>query len=220
MSMKGARLNLKHRYAQAALVTLLAFLSAACGASRPYKYYILDVPTPPPSAQAPAYPITLLVGRVSAPLLYRDTRLVYGSGEVQLGTYEYNRWAEMPAEMLQDALVSALRGTGQYRSVSKIASDIRGDYILRSHLFSLYGVDRPSMVARFSMEVDLFDPKSASVVWTNRYSHDEPIQGKTVADVVEAMDRNVQAGMSQFTSGLAQYFAAHPPEPPTTPGNK
>jgi ABC-type uncharacterized transport system auxiliary subunit len=213
-------LNLKHRAPEVALVIFLTGFLAACGASRPYKYYMLDVPAPAPAAQAPAYPITLLVGRVSTPLLYHDNRLVYGSGNVQLGTYEYNRWAEMPADMLQDNLVSALRAAGQYGSVAKTSSNARGDYILRSQLFSLYGVDRPSMVARFSMEVELFDSKSASVVWTNRYSHDEPIQGKSVSDVVEAMDRNVQAGMSQFTAGLAQYFVAHPPEPTPTPGNK
>jgi ABC-type uncharacterized transport system auxiliary subunit len=203
--------KLSRRVAEVGLVILLAGFSAACGASRPYKYYILDVPAPAPSSQAPLYPINLLVGRVSAPLLYRDSRLVYGSGQVQLGTYEYERWAEMPAEMLEDDLVAALRATGQYKSVAKVSSNARGDYILRSRLLSLYGVDRPDMVARFSMEVELFDPRSASVVWNNRYSHDEPVQGKSVANVVEAMDRNVQAAMSQFTAGLAQYFAAHPP---------
>jgi len=209
--------SLKYRAPQLAVVIALACLSAACGASRPYKYYILDVPASAPSAQAPQFPITLLIGRVSVPLLYRDTRLVYGSGEVQLGTYEYNRWAEMPAEMLQDNLVAAFRNTGQYRSVAKIGSSAHGDYILRGQLFSLYGVDRPTMVARFSMEIILFDSKSASIVWNNRYSHDEPIQGKSVANIVEAMDRNVQAAMSQFCTALAQYFAAHPPQPDAAP---
>lgn len=202
--------------AQIALVTLLACFSAACGASRPYKYYILDVPASAPSPQAPQFPITLLVGRVTVPLLYRDTRLVYGSGPVQLGTYDYDRWAEMPAEMLRDNLVAALRNSGQYRSVARISSRAQGDYILRSQLFSLCGVDRPSLVARLSMEVNLFDPRADSVVWHDRYAHDEPVQGKLVANIVEAMDRNVQAAMSQFAAGLAQYFAAHPPPTPST----
>ena len=203
---------LKQRIRQIGLVILLAGFSAACGASRPYKYYVLDVSPPAPAAQATPYPVNLIVGRVTAPELYRDSRIVYGSGNVQLGAYEYHRWAELPPEMLQQLLVSSLRATGQYRSVTPIGSTARGDYILRGQLYSLYGVDRPSMVARFSMEIDLFDPKSGETVWSDKYSHDEPVQGKTVADVVEAMDRDVLAGMNQFTTNLGQYFAAHPPQ--------
>jgi ABC-type uncharacterized transport system auxiliary subunit len=205
---------LKQRISQVALVILAAGLSAACGASRPYKYYILDVNPPAPASQPAQYPVNLVVGRVSAPELYRDSRIVYGSGDVQLGAYEYQRWAEMPAEMLQQTLVTSLRATGQYRSVTRIGSSARGDYILRGQLYSLYGVDRPAMVARFSMEVDLFDVKSGDTVWSDRYSHDEPVEGKTVANVVEAMDRDVRAGMNQFAANLGQYFAAHPPQTP------
>ncbi|HTW25088.1 MAG TPA: ABC-type transport auxiliary lipoprotein family protein [Candidatus Baltobacteraceae bacterium] len=204
----------KQRIWQVALVMLLAGFSAACGAARPYQYYVLDVNPPAPAApQAqPEYPVKLIVGRVSTPELYRDSRIVYGTGDVQLGAYEYHRWAELPPEMLQQALISSLRATGQYRSVSAISSTNRGDYILRSQLFSLEGVDKPSLVARFSMEVDLFNTKSGETVWSDRYSHDEPVDGKTVANVVEAMDRDVRAGMTQFTTNLGQYFAAHPPQ--------
>ena len=206
---------MKQRIWQIALVILVAGFSAACGATRPYKYYLLDVNPPAAApAQATSYPVKLIVGRVSAPELYRDSRIVYGSGDVQLGAYEYHRWAELPPEMLQQALVSTLRASGQYRSVTAIGSTARGDYILRSQLYSLYGVDRPSMVARFSMEVDLFDTKTGETIWSDTYSHDEPVEGKTVANVVEAMDRDVHAGMNQFATNLGQYFAAHPPQNP------
>jgi ABC-type uncharacterized transport system auxiliary subunit len=205
---------LKQRIWQVTLVILVAGLSAACGASRPYKYYVIDVNPPAPASQPAQYPLNLIVGRVSVPELYRDSRIVYGSGDVQLGAYEYHRWAEMPSEMLQQALVSSLRATGQYRSVTRIGSASRGDYILRSQLYSLYGVDTPTMVARFSMEVDLFDAKTGDTVWSDRYSHDEPVEGKTVANVVEAMSRDVRTGVNQFATNLGQYFAAHPPQTP------
>lgn len=204
---------LKHRIAQIALVALLVGISAGCGASRPYKYYQLDVSAPAP-AQASPYPITILVGRVATPQLYRDSRIVYGSGPVQLGTYEYNRWSEMPSDMIQQALISALRGTGQYRSVTAVGSASRGDFLLRSQLYSLYEVDQPQVVGRFSMQVELFDSKSGATVWSDTYSHDEPVEGKSVGDVVEAINRNVRAGMQQLTTHLGQYFAAHPPQPP------
>jgi ABC-type uncharacterized transport system auxiliary subunit len=205
---------LKHRIEQIALVALLAGISAGCGASRPYKYYELDV-TVPAAAQAAPYPITILVGRVGTPNLYRDNRIVYGSGPVQLATDEYNRWAQMPADMIQQALISALRGTGQYRSVTPVGSSARGDYVVRSQLYSLYEVDKPQLAGRFSIQIELFDSKNGTTVWSDTYSHDEPVEGKSVADVVEALNRNVRAGMQQLAGHLGQYFANHPPQQAT-----
>ncbi|HXW56119.1 MAG TPA: ABC-type transport auxiliary lipoprotein family protein [Candidatus Cybelea sp.] len=180
-------------------------------------YYVLDSGAPQ-VAKGPAtsaqFPVTLVVGRIVTTHLYRDDRLVYGSGPVELGTYEYQRWAEPPAEMIEDILVASLRATGQYRSVSRIASALRPDYILRGRLIGLYEVDKPKMAARFSLDLELFDPKSATTVWSDSYSNDEPVDGKKVANVVEALDKNVRAGMQQLTANLAQYFTSHSPQTP------
>lgn len=196
------------RILQIAAVCFLAGLAAACGASRPTKYYALDAPAAPAPATPAQIPARLLVARVTASHLYRDDRLVYGSGPVQLGTYEYERWSEPPVDMLQDMLISSLRASGQYRSVSRVGSASRGDYVVRGHLDALDEIDKPSLAARFSFQIELFDPGAGAVVWSSSYTHDEPVQGKHVSDVVEALDRNVQAGLQQLTTGLAQYLAS------------
>ena len=192
-----------------ALLVIIGFL-AACGAPRPIKYYVIDIPPVPASTTAPL-PVTLLVGRITADHLYRDDRLVYGSGPVQLGTYEYDRWAESPADLVQNLVISTLRRSGQFASVSRVGSNVRGDYYVRGHLINMYGVDQPALVARFTLELELYDPQARATVWTQTYTHDEPVQGKKVPDIVEAMDRNVSAGMQQLSAGLGQYLASHPP---------
>jgi|SRR5215471_9043158 len=205
------------RRMEVAAVVVLAALSARCSAGRPYHYYWLDAApaaAPGPSAPGTPWQVKLLVGRVFTPHLYRDDRLVYGNGDVEMGVYEYERWAEMPADMVQDALVSSLRATGQYRSVTRTGSSARGDYVLRPRLFAFYGVDRPNLVARFSMQLELFEQKAGTTVWQDTYTHDEPVQGKGVENLVEAMNRNLKAGVQQFTTGLGQYFTAHPPAEP------
>ena len=116
--------------------------------------------------------------------------------------------------MVQDALISSLRSTGQYRSVSAIGSNLRGEYILRGHLYALDEVDKPEIAARFSIELDLFDTKAGATLWTNSYSHDAPVTGKNVPDVVQALDQNVRAGLSQLAASLSEYFASHPPQSP------
>ena len=78
---------------------------------------------------------------------------------MQLGTYEYERWAEPPAEMMQDMVIKTLRASGSYRSVSRIGSNLRGEYIVRGQLFALDEVQSPGLAARFSFQLELFDPE-------------------------------------------------------------
>jgi ABC-type uncharacterized transport system auxiliary subunit len=198
------------------LVLVIVASMAACGAPRPVKYYVIDLPPAPVATASAQFPITLLVSRLAASHLYHDDRLVYGSGPVQLGTYDYDRWAEAPADMVQDLLISTLRGTGQYATVARVASSVRGDYVLRGHLIQMYGVDQPALVARFSLALELYDPQGRAIVWSQTYTHDEPVDAKTVPAIVEAMDRNVKTGMQQLSAGLAQYFTAHPPQAQST----
>lgn len=207
---------LTRRIQQAALVILLAGVAAGCGASRPVKYYVLDIGPEPANSPSAQVPVTLLVSHITASHLYRDDRLVYGSGAVELGTYEYERWAEPPAELMQDMVISSLRASGNYRSVSRISSNLRGDYIVRGHLYALDEVESQGLAARFSFQLELFDPKTGATLWSSAYTHDEPVSGKKVSDVVEALDRDVRAGLNQLTGQLGQYFASHPPQ--TTAG--
>jgi len=198
---------------QVLLIVLAAGITAACGASRPVKYYVLDTgPAAAPESSPARFPIKLLVGRVAASHLYRDDRMVYGSGPVQLGTYEYHRWAEPPADMMQDMLIRSLQSSGTYRSVSGLRTGSRGDYIVRGHLYALDEVESPGLSARFSFQIELLDPATNATLWTDSYTHDEPVTGKKVSDVVEALDRNVNTGLAQLTSHLSEYFAAHAQE--------
>jgi ABC-type uncharacterized transport system auxiliary subunit len=200
------------RRMQLSALLILAMLVAGCGAARPVKYYVLDMNPAPASTASAQIPVTLLVGRLVASQLYHDDRLVYGSGPVQLGTYEYDRWAEPAADMVQNMLVTILRRQGQFRAVSKVTSNVRGEYVVRGHLFAMYGEDQPELVARFTLQLELYDPSTRTMVWSQIYTHDEPVQGKTVPDIVIAMDKNVTAGLLQLSAGIEQYFANHPPQ--------
>jgi ABC-type uncharacterized transport system auxiliary subunit len=198
------------RIREVLLVLLFAGISAGCGASRPMKYYTLDASPEPAQAALAQFPVALLIARVTSTHLYRDDRLVYSVSALQLGTYEYQRWAEPPVDMIQESLIASLRSTKQFRSVSAVASNLRGDYLVRSRLDAFDEIDKPQLAGRFSMQIELYDPKTASTVWSDSYSHDEPVSGKKVPDVVAALDRNVKIGLNHLASDMSQYFASHP----------
>jgi ABC-type uncharacterized transport system auxiliary subunit len=198
------------------MVALVSFLVLGCGAARPAKYYELTLPAE--YAADPGtnvYPVTILMGPITSSHLYREDHLVYSSNGENMGIYEYHRWAEPPTEMIQDVLLRALRSSGRYRSIYAQRSSMRGDYLLRGHLYEFKEVTAPSLSARFALELELRDTKTGDTVWNHLYNHDEPVSGKTVSAVVAALNRNVQRATSEFTASLAQYFSAHPPAPPS-----
>src|SRR5580658_6420250 len=200
------------------MLALTVGLAAGCGAARPSKYYQLTIPGDlAPAANPNPIPITLLIGRLTGPALYREDEIVYSSGGEGMGTYEYHRWAEPPTEMIAEIMLRQLRASGHYRGVYTLRSDIHGDFLLHGRLYDFKEVSGSSEVARVTMELELRNVKTATTVWTHFYSHDEPTAGKNVDAIVAALDKNVQQGIAECLASFDEYFAAHPPSPPAAP---
>jgi len=191
------------------IAALTAALLAGCGAARPSKYYQLTVPggDPAPAAERSPYPVTLLLGPLRASHLYREDHIVFSSSGQNMGTYQYQQWAEPPTEMLVDVLLRELRASGRYRAVDALRSNSHGDYILYGRLYDFKEISSTPLMARITIDLELREVKSGSTVWTHYYSHDEPVSGKDVSAVVAALDRNAQRGMGEVKSSLEQYFS-------------
>lgn len=193
-------------------VASVALFLGACGAARPSKYYQLTIPGDAPAGRAadpaPAQ-VTLLVGNLFASDLYREDRIVYSMAGEQMGTYEYERWAEPPTEMIQEVLLRELRSSGRYRAVFMHKSDTDGDFLVRGRLYDFKEVSGNGMSARLTVEFEMRDLKNGATVWTHYYQHDEPVNGKNVPAVVAALDRNVQRAVKEALESLDQYFATH-----------
>lgn len=191
-------------------LALIVLAIAGCGGARPMQYYQLTVPTEKPHAEANASGVSLALGPLVASHLYREDRIVYSTGSQRMGTYEFQRWTEPPAEMIEEVLLRELRASGRYRDVSLLRSSSRADFILHGRLYDFKEVAGEPLQARVTAEFDLKDAKSGATVWSHYYKHDEPVSGKDVAAMVAALDRNVQRGLEEITTSLDQYFSSVP----------
>ena len=195
-----------------------AALSAGCGAARPVSYYELTVPhekeTDPP---VKAFPVSLLIGPIRASHLYREDRIVYGTSTERMGTYEYERWAEAPSQMIEEVLLRELRGSGHFTAVHALQSNLSGDYLLHGRLFDFKEQTGPPLMARFAIGLELRDIKTGATVWQHYYAHDEPVAQKNLSSVVSALDQNVQRGVAEVQASLDEYFSSHTPTPDATP---
>ena len=190
-------------------VAVMASALCSCGAARSSKYYELTIPSlanSPPAAQL--YTITLLIAPITASHLYRGDRVVYATGS-EMGTYEYQRWAEPPTEMMEAMLLRELRASGRYRGVHAQTSSASGDYLIRGHLYDFKEVSGSTLLARVTVELELRELRTGTTVWAHFYTHDEPVARKDISEVISALDRNVQQGVNEFAASLDQYFGAH-----------
>lgn len=191
---------------------LAASVSGGCGAARPSKYYQLTVPAdaPPPPGADP-YHVTLMLAPITSSRLYREDHIVYTDSGQDMGVYQYQRWAEPPTEMIRDVLLRELRASNRFEGVYTWGSNVRGDYIVRGHLYDFREVSgNDGLVARVTLELELHEARTGASVWTHFYSHDEPVTRKDISAVVDALDHDIQKGIAEFRASLDQYFSAHP----------
>jgi ABC-type uncharacterized transport system auxiliary subunit len=195
-------------FLMAATLTLTA---AACGASRPIRYYRLEIPPPAPAAAGNGFPFSLQVGDIEAPAIMRDGRILYQVGIHELGAYEYHRWVETPDRVVQDSLIRLLRSSGKFQSVDTPRYSIRPDYIIQGKLYEFSEIDKPEVSARVSLEIELHDSKTGRTVWSHIYTNEESVAGKEVPDVVHSLDQNLGRGLSEIVAGLDRYFSSRNP---------
>jgi cholesterol transport system auxiliary component len=189
-------------------VSIISLLCSACVAERPIHYYAINRPA---ISSAPAKPDgpALLVGRIATPEALEDARIRYRSGSNEVGSYEYHRWTERPGMMVRDLLVQTLRGSGKYRQVQEASSYATGDYLIRGKLYEFSEIDDPGIGTRVSLQLEVVAGKTGLVVWSRDYKRDEPVNGKTMKDVVTSLDHNLQQVVADATSGIDSYLSNH-----------
>jgi ABC-type uncharacterized transport system auxiliary subunit len=198
------------KIAASMLAALPVTMLAGCGAARPTQYYQLTVPSDMAHTEPNASGVSLAIGPLTSSHLYREDRIVYSTGAEQMGAYEYQRWTEPPAEMISEVLLRELRASGRYREVYSQRSSSRSDYVLRGRLYDFKEVAGTPLSGRVTVDWELHDTKTGSIVWTHHYAHDEPVSGKDVPAMVSALDKNVQRAVGELKGGLDQYFASVP----------
>jgi cholesterol transport system auxiliary component len=177
-----------------------------CVSNRPIHYYTI-APAPVQGNAAKADGPTLLVGLISTSEALQDGRIRYRVGANEAGAYEYHRWAERPGSIVRSALMRSLRASGNYARVLESSSTSTGDYLLRGKLDEFGEVDSERIQTSISLHLELVDRKTGHTVWNRLMERDEPVRSKTVPDVVQSLDTNLQHVLSETTAEIAKVTA-------------
>jgi cholesterol transport system auxiliary component len=189
------------------LVMAAALAGASCVATRPVHYYTIE-PASPSVNEAKPDGLVLLMGAIVTPEALQDGRIRYRTGSNEAGAYEYHRWTERPGSMVRDSLVRALRASGKYQRVLESSSSATADYLVRGKLYEFGEVDTASVQTKISLQVELVDRKTNRNVWDHVTEREEPVGSKTIADVVQSLDRNLQHVVTETAAEIDKFLAA------------
>lgn len=187
-------------------IALLCLFGSGCASMHPVHYYTLESASPQASPSQPKG-LTILVGNIVTSEALEDDRIRYRAG-LDVGTYEYHQWVERPTIMVRDSLMAALGASGCYQRVLESNRSAAGDYLLRGRLYEFEELDRPAIQADISLRLELVDEKTNLTVWEHLFQRQEPAHGKSIDDVVAAMDRALHQVSHEAATEVGTFLAS------------
>jgi ABC-type uncharacterized transport system auxiliary subunit len=182
-------------------------LLAGCGSVRgpATRYYKLDI-TPAPAPAGPSTSASLRIEPFRTTSLLRQDRIVYRPSPVEVGFYEYHRWAEPPTDTVTKALADQLAGRRLFQSVGISDGAERAAYVLRGSIDRLQEVDYKGAVrAQVTISLELEDPVRGEKIWASVASSECVVAKSDVQAVVAAMGRASQQSIERLVKDVVAF---------------
>jgi ABC-type uncharacterized transport system auxiliary subunit len=189
------------------LVSVVVGLLAGCGSVKgpATRYYKLDIP-PAPTPAGPSVPVPLRIEPFRTNALLRQDRIVYRPSPVEVGFYEYHRWAERPNDTVTKALADRLTGRRLFQSVEISDGAERAEYVLRGSIDRLQEVDYHGAVrVQVSISAELEDPVRREKIWASVASSEFVVKKSDVQAVVTAMGQASQQSIERLVTDVVTF---------------
>ncbi|HET9377939.1 MAG TPA: ABC-type transport auxiliary lipoprotein family protein [Chthoniobacterales bacterium] len=169
------------------------------------KYYKLDIP-PSPTPVGPSASVPLRIEPFRTSSLLRQDRIVYRPSPVEVGFYEYHRWAEPPNDTVTKALADQLTKRRVFQSIEISDGAEKAEYVLRGTIDRLQEVDYMGAVkVQVSISAELEDPVRGTKIWSSAATADCVVAKSDVQAVVAAMGQASQQSIARLVTDIAQF---------------
>jgi len=188
-------------------VSIVVGLLSGCGSVREpaTKYYKLDIP-PAPTPAGPSAQVPLRIEPFRVTSLLRQDRIVYRPSPVEVGFYEYHRWAEPPNDTVTKALADQLISRHVFQSVEISDGEEKPDYVLKGSIDRLQEVDYKGAVkVQVSISAELEDPVRREKIWSSTASSECLVAKSDVQAVVAAMGQASQQSIARLVTDVAKF---------------
>jgi ABC-type uncharacterized transport system auxiliary subunit len=138
--------------------------------------------------------------------LLRQDRIVYRPSPVEVGFYEYHRWAEPPNDAVTKALADQLMRRRVFQSVEISDGGQKADYVLRGRIERLQELDYPGGVrVQVSISAELEDPERQQIIWSSSASSESVVAKSDVQAVVAAMGQASQQSILRLMTDIEKF---------------
>jgi len=191
------------------ILVCLALLSG-CGSGPKTSYYKLDIP-PAPTPAGRSAPASLRIEPFRTATLLRQDKIVYRPSPVEVGFYDYHRWAEPPNDTVTQAIADQLRRRQVFQFVEISGRREKADYVLTGTIDRLQEVDYEGAVrVQVSISAELDDAAGRQKIWSGSASSEQVVARSDVQAVVVAMSRATQESIGRLVADIAKFIQLNP----------
>lgn len=176
-----------------AWLSVLFFTLSACSVlpeSETLTFYRLPSPNLAASEPSVLQASSDAVLRIDVPYGDRavdSTRILVIPEPERISAYKGARWSDSAPALFRDRLIDAFRSAGVFRTVVADNSALAADIELSGDLTWFHVVYRDGVpVVRIAYDATLSDMKSSRIMASQRFSAEQPVQGKQVPEIVQA----------------------------------
>ncbi|NTW77480.1 MAG: hypothetical protein HGB33_06860 [Syntrophaceae bacterium] len=183
-------------------------VSTAGKPQAPVEMYLIDYPAPT-FAIPDKIDDTIRLDRFSIATAYNNNHMIFRQDNYTFDSFNYNRWAVNPADMVGDILLRDLQAGRLFRAVfSRYAVD-EGRYIVSGGIEEFFlRKDSSSNSAVISLEITLKDTKQREtgkrIIFQKKYSREEALTEQSPRGYCQAMSRAVQKLSVQIINDIYQ----------------
>jgi ABC-type uncharacterized transport system auxiliary subunit len=125
---------------------------------------------------------------------------------MEVGFYEYHRWAEPPNYTLTKALADQLTGRRVFQSVEISSGVEKQDYVLRGSIDQFQEVDYKGAVkVQVSISAELEDPVRREKIWSSTASSECLVAKSDVQAVVAALGQASQQSIARLVTDVSKF---------------
>lgn len=150
---------------------------------------------------------TIKISRFTIATVYNNQNMIFRQDNYDLDSFNYNRWAANPADMVGDNLLRDLQGSGLFHAAfSRYVVD-EGRYIVQGGIEEFFlRIDTGSKSAVINLEIALIDTKQREptkrILFQKNYRREELLQYQSPRSYCQAMSLAMQSLSRQIIADI------------------
>ena len=181
------------------LLSCLVVIAGCVSTGKPQlqtESYLIDYPAPV-FEKLTKIDNTVRVSRFTIAAAYNNQNMIFRQDDYAVDSFNYNRWAVNPADMVGDNLLRDLQTSGLFRAAfSRYVVD-EGRYVLQGGIEEFFlRSDKNSNIAVISLEITLKDIKQREatrrILFQKKYRQEELLKDNSPRGYCQAMSLAMQ----------------------------